>query len=42
MKMQINDIRAEFEYFIDLLIDGEKTVKQFDPLQDDDSILQPR
>lgn len=31
MKMQINDICAEFEYFIDLLIDGEKTVKQFDP-----------
>jgi len=31
MKMQINDICAEFEYFIDLLIDGEKTVNQFDP-----------
>ena len=31
MKMQINDICAEFEYFIDLLIDGKKTVKQFDP-----------
>lgn len=31
MKMQINDICAEFEYFIDQLIDGEKTVKQFDP-----------
>ena len=31
MKDQIADLCAEFEYFIDLLIDGEKTVKQFDP-----------
>lgn len=31
MKDQISDLCAEFEYFIDLLIDGEKTVKQFDP-----------
>ena len=31
MKEQIADLCAEFEYFIDQLIDGEKTVKQFDP-----------
>lgn len=31
MKEQIADLCAEFEYFIDQLIDGDKTVKQFDP-----------
>ena len=31
MKEQIADLCAEFEYFIDQMIDGEKTVKQFDP-----------
>ena len=31
MKDQIADLCAELEYFIDQMIDGEKTVKQFDP-----------
>ena len=31
MKDQVAELCAEFEYFIDQLIDGDKTVKQFDP-----------
>jgi len=31
MKDQVAELCAEFEYFIDQLIDGEKTIKQFDP-----------
>ena len=31
MKDPAVELCAEFEYFIDQLIDGDKTVKQFDP-----------
>lgn len=31
MKDQITELCAEFEYFIDQLVDGDKTIKQFDP-----------
>ena len=31
MKDQVHELCAEFEHFIDCLIDGKKTIKEFDP-----------